>query len=177
MQYAEFRSDRSLNAKVGFGFPLFAVAIFYVALFGSEEQLLRSGVQRGGAFVKLIEQVIGWDLFSALMVAFGAWMLVYSVVSLWKAIDPTPDVSALADRLEFHPAVKRSASTYDDVSHWSVEIVSGHPVLWIHLRQPYWSLQGLFRRKTIKLEGSADELTPLMNYFSLHPVMRGKSAE
>ena len=103
--------------------------------------------------MRLIEQTIGWNGFSILLVCFGLWGAFYSLVSFWKAVVSTPDVTALNDHLEFHPAVKLAPVEYEEISHWSIEFVSGHPVLWIHLFEPYWSLQGLFKRKTIKLEG------------------------
>ena len=101
-------------------------------------------------------------------------MAVYGVVSLWKAIDATPDVTAFENRLEFHPAVRRTHVQYNEISHWSIEIVSGHPVLWLYFNEPYWSLQGLFKRKTVKLEGGREDLEPLVNFFSRHPIMSGK---
>ncbi len=109
-----------------------------------------------------------------LMLLFGAWLSVYSVVSLWKAFDGTADVTATAGGLRFHPAVRASPASYDELSHWRMEMVSGHPVLWLHFHDAYWSLQGLFKRKTVKLEGGREDLEPLVTYFSQHPVMRGK---
>jgi hypothetical protein len=113
-------------------------------------------------------------LFLVLLALFGIWAANYAVVSLWKAMDATPDVTAFEDRLEFHPAVRRSAATYDEISHWSVETVNGHPVLWIHFFEPYWSLQGLFKRRTVKLEGDRDQLMPLVDFFAHHPDMSEK---
>lgn len=131
-------------------------------------------MRRGGGIMKLIEQTIGWNVFSVLMIAFGVWAGIYAIVSLWKAIDTTPDITAYSDHLSFHPAVKKSKLSYEDVSYWSVEYVSGHPVLWIHLLEPYWSLQGLWKRKTVKLEGDKEQLTPMFEYFSRHEIMREK---
>lgn len=172
--FAEFKSRRSSNALLGLGLLLIPVSTFYIAFFGSEGQLLGTRGRRGSGFLKLIEQTIGWDMFVVLMIVFGLWGIVYSIVLLWKAIDSTADVKALYEGLEFHPAVKNSPTSYDEVSHWSIEMVSGHPVVWIHLNESYWSLQGLFKRKTIKLEGDREQLMPLVDYFSHHPAMMNK---
>jgi hypothetical protein len=171
---AEFKSGRWSNALTGLGLLLIPVGVFYLAMFSTEDEFLGTRVRRGGGLIKMIEQTIGWELFTILMLAFGLWAAIYSIVSIWKAVDGTPDVMALYDRLEFHPAVRRSPAQYDDISHWSVEIVSGHPVLWINFIDSYWSLQGLFKRKTVKLEGDREQLTPLVDYFSRHPIMREK---
>jgi hypothetical protein len=108
------------------------------------------------------------------LLLFGGWLTVYAVVSLWKAFDGTADVTATPNRLDFHPVVRRLPASYDEISHWRIEMVSGHPVLWLHFHNSYWSLQGLFRRKSVKLEGSREDLEPLTNYFSRHPIMSGK---
>lgn len=172
--FAEFKSTRLSNFLLGIGLLIIPISTFYISFFGNEEKLLETRVRRGGGFIKLIEQTIGWELFVVLMIAFGIWGGVYSFVSIWKAIDAKPDVKALPDRLEFHPAVKRSSVSYDEVSHWSIEIVSGNPVVWIHLNEAYWSLQGLFKRKTIKLEGDREQVAPIVEYFSRHSTMNGK---
>lgn len=171
---AMFKGTRVANLALGLGFPLITFATFYLALYGNEAEFLQTRVRRGGGLIKLIEQSIGWGPFATLMLLFGCWCGVYGLVSLWKAVDSTPDVTAHQDQLEFHPAVRRATATYDEISHWCVEIVSGHPVLWIHFNEPYWSLQGLFRRKTVKLEGGKEQVGPLFEYFANHPIMSGK---
>jgi hypothetical protein len=168
IEHADFKSTRGSNLLLGLGLLIIPVSTFYIALFGNEDEFLGTRVRRGGGVMKLIEQTIGWELFAALLVAFGLWAAVYSVVSLWKAFDSTPDVRAYPDRVEFHPAVRRAPARYDEISHWSVEFVNGHPVLWIHFIEPYWSLQGLFRRRTVKLEGDKQQLEPLADYFARH---------
>jgi hypothetical protein len=139
----------------------------------NEESFLSSEVRRGGIF-KLIEQAVGWNIFAAGFCLFGLWIAVYAVVSIWKAYDPTPDVAATEAGLKFHPAVRRSPARYEEISNWSLEIVSGHPVLWIRFYKPYWSLQGLFRRTAVKLEGGREQLKPLVDFFAHHSLMRTK---
>lgn len=170
---AEFRSSRFTNTFLGVGLLALSACAFFLPFYSSEKDVLNSHVRKGG-IIKLIEQAIGWETFSVLMMLFGVWLAIYGIVSLWKALDPRPDVAAGSERMEFHPAVKRNASSYGEVSHWRVEIVSNNPVLWIHLFEPYWSLQGLFKRKTIKLEGGHDQIAPLAEYFARHPVMSEK---
>lgn len=172
-EQAEFKSSRVSNLSLGIGLLALAGCFVWLVGFSSEDDLLNSHARKSGIF-KLIEQAIGWPAFCFLMACFGLWLLVYSVVHIWKGLDATPDVTALPNRIEFHPAVRRTAASYDDISHWSIEYVSGHPVVWIHLHQAYWSLQGLFKRKTIKLEGGREKLTPLIDYFSRHQVMGQK---
>ncbi|WP_422059783.1 hypothetical protein [Sphingopyxis sp.] len=173
MDYAEFRSTRASNALTGLGLLSFTACVVYVGFFMNETEFLGTRARRGG-FLKIIEQTIGWELFVALLLAFAAWAAVYGVVSLWKAVDSTPDVTALPDRLEFHPAVRGAPASYSEISHWSVEIVSGHPVLWLHFHEKYWSLQGLWKRKTVKLEGDKEQVTPLFEFLCNHPIMREK---
>jgi hypothetical protein len=172
--HADFKSSRLSNFLTGLGLLIIPAFTFYLSLYESEEELLETRARRGGGFIKLIEQTVGWDLFVILMIAFGIWGGIYSIVSFWKAIDATPDLRALVDRIEFHPAVRNSSVTYNEVSHWFVEFVSGYPVVWIHFYEPYWSLQGLFKRKTIKLEGDKEKVRPIVGYFSRHPVMKRK---
>lgn len=173
-EQAEFKSSRTSNALLGLGILIIPVSTFYIAMFANEDEFLGTRVRRGGGLIKGIEQTIGWELFAILMIAFGVWGGIYSIVSFWKAIDPTPDVTAFQNGLEFHPAVRRSAVAYDDVSHWTVHFVSGHPVLTIYLFESYWSLQGLFKRRTVKLEGDKEQLAPLVDYFSRHQIMGEK---
>ena len=175
-EQAEFKSTRASNGVLGIGLLLLFGCILYVTLFGSEDELLGAHVRRGG-IIKLIEQAIGWPLFVALMLAFGTWVAAHGIASLWKAIDARPDVTARGDRLDFHPAVKGSASDYEDISHWSVRFEEGNPVVWIHFFDPYWSLQGFFKRRTLKLEGSREQLEPIVNFFGTHPVMAEKFSE
>lgn len=171
---AEFKLSRMSNALTGLGLLFLTACIFFVGFFVSESEFLGTRVRRGGGLLKLIEQTIGWELFVLLIAAFGLWAAVYAIVLLWKVADARPDVTAYEDRLEFHPAVRRSSASYDEVSHWLVEFVNGHPVLWIHFDEPYWSLQGLFKRKTLKLEGGREDLEPLFEFFAHHPTMAGK---
>jgi hypothetical protein len=151
---------------------MFALFACFVCLFGfvGEDDFLSARFRRGG-FLKLIEQIIGWQLFVFLMGAFALWCLNYGVVSIWKVIDGSPDVKAWDDRIEFHPAVKRTPVSYSDVQKWTLEHVSGHPVLRIYLKESYWSLQGLFKRRTIKLEGGKEDLEPLFSFFVSHHYM------
>ncbi|WP_294171738.1 hypothetical protein [uncultured Sphingomonas sp.] len=125
---------------------------------------------------ELIEQTIGWELSAGLLVLFGLWAAVYAIASLWKALNPVADVIAYEDRLEFHPAVRRAAASYDEISHWSIKASDGHPVVWLHFFEPYWSLQGLFERKPVKLEGGKEDVEPLVQFFARDPVMREKYA-
>ncbi|MFL6757513.1 MAG: hypothetical protein ACJ8EG_08050 [Sphingomicrobium sp.] len=173
-EQAEFKLSRASNALTGLGLLFLTACILFVTLFVSESEFLGTRIRRGGGLVKLVEQTIGWELFVCLMIAFGLWVAVYAIVLLWKVIDARADVTAHTDRLEFHPAVRRSSASYDEDSHWLVEFVSGHPVLWIHFHEPYWSLQGLFKRKTVKLEGGREDLEPLFEYFAHHPIMMEK---
>lgn len=172
---AEFKSTRVSNLILGVGLLVVAGSITWVIGFGSEAQLLQSSARKSG-FLKLIEQAVGWEVFRFGAICFALWILVYSIVSLWKGIDATPDVTALPECILFHPAVRRSAASYDDVSHWSIEIVNRNPVLWIHFKESYWSLQGLFKRRTVKLEGSEAQLESLTDFFSNHAIMGPKLA-
>lgn len=171
---AEFRSSRGYNALLGIGLAALAVVTAGLPFYASEQEFLGTRIRRGGGILKLIEQTIGWQLFTILMVAFGLWLAVYGVVHLWKAIDTTPDVSARQDQVDFHPAVRGSSASYHEISHWRLEFVSGHPVLWIHFHEPYWSLQGLFKRTTVKLEGGKEQIEPLVNFFARHEDMGQK---
>ena len=173
---AEFRLSRASSAFTGLGLLFLTASVFFVALFSNEAEFLHTRVRRGGGIMKLIEQTIGWELFALLLILCGLWAAVYAVVSLWKAISPVADVTAYDDRIEFHPAVRRAAASYEDISHWSIEHVSGHPVVWLHFLEPYWSLQGLFKRKTVKLEGGKEDVEPLVQFFARHPVMSEKFA-
>lgn len=170
---AEFKSSRFSNGVVGIGLLLLAAVIVAIPLMATEEEFLGSRARRGG-FLKLVEQSIGWELFTALLVGFAVWCAIYGIVHLWKALNTTPDVTALPDRLEFHPAVRRSPASYDEISHWSIGSESGNPVLWLHFHEPYWSLQGIYKRRTVKLEGGKREIEPLAYFFADHPVMGGK---
>ncbi|WP_152417347.1 hypothetical protein [Sandarakinorhabdus sp. AAP62] len=169
-----FKSKRTSNALLGISLFVLVGCVFYVALFTNEHDFLSTRVRRGGGLIKLIEQSIGWNAFVVLLILFSFWLTVYAIVALWKAIDGTPDVTAFPDRIEFHPSVRQSSALYDEISHWSIEIVSGHPVIWINFLESYWSLQGLFKRKTVKLEGSWEQLEPLVDFFSHHHDMGGK---
>jgi hypothetical protein len=173
MDQAVFKSGRVSSAFLGLGLLALVGCIGWMVLFMDEDRFLGSHTRRGG-IIKLIEASIGWPAFVVLMLLFGGWLTVYAAVSLWKALDGTADVTAMPDALHFHPAVRGSPASYDELSHWRIEMVSGHPVLWLHFHQAYWSLQGLVKRKTVKLEGGQEDLEPLVNYFSRHPVMNGK---
>ena len=151
----------------------FALVVLSIPILATEEEFLGTRVRRGG-ILKLIEQAIGWELFLALMVMFALLVGAWGIVHIWKAVNTTPDATALADRMEFHPAVRRTAVTYDEIAKWTVEYSNGNSILWLHFHKPYWSLQGLFRRKTVKLEGSREEIQPLDDFLSTHPVMRYK---
>lgn len=177
MDQAEFKSSRTSNILMGLGLIGLAGLIIWLPLYMSEEEFLNTRVRRGGGLIKMIEQTIGWELFSKLMLLFGVWCFVYGVVSLWKFFNTSADVTAFSDHIEFHPAVRRSSATYNDISHWRIEFVNGHPVLWLHFHEAHWSLQGLFKRKTIKLEGDKDQLSPLVEFFSQHHEMKGKFSE
>jgi hypothetical protein len=170
-EQAEFRGDRS--PVLGGGLVVLAGVFFALPLLMTEESFLNTRARRGG-FLKIIEQTIGWELFSLLMITFGVWVLAMGVAVLWKALNDTPDVTALEDRLEFHPAVRRAPASYDEVDYWRIEFESGNPVLRMHFFESHWSVQGIVRRKTVKLEGSTEDLEPLVGYFARHPVMSGK---
>jgi hypothetical protein len=172
--YTEFKSSRSSNLRTGLCLLLIPISTFYIALFLNEEDILATQGTRAARVVKDIEQAIGWELFVILLVAFGIWIGICAIVLLWKAIDPKADVKVLPDRLEFHPAVKSSSVLYDEVSHWSIHLVNGIHMISIHLEKSYWSLQGLFKRKTIWLKGDKEQLTQITEYFSRHTVMSGK---
>lgn len=155
---------------------LMALSILIVSLpfWITEERFLGTRVRRGGGLIKMIEQTLGWELFSLLMVIFGVMLAMWSIASIWKLIDDTPDVTAHPDHLEFHPAVRREPATYDDITHWSVEWVQGHPVLWLHFSERHWSLQGIYPRTTVKLEGGTEDLEELFAYLVRNDAMRPK---
>lgn len=167
---AEFRSTRVSNLMTGVGLLALTGCFLFIIGFVSESEFLGTRARKSGIF-KILEQAIGWEAFSFLMACFALWTFVYSFVHMWKGVDATPDVTAFPNHIEFHPAVRRTPAKYEDVSHWSIEQVSGHPVVSIFFEEPYWSLQGLVRRKTVKLEGSGEQLTPLVGYFVNHPTM------
>lgn len=171
---AEFKLSRGSSALTAVGLSFLTCCILFLPLYADEQRFLGTHIRRGGGLLKLIEQTIGWHAFVALMLLFGGWSAVYTVVTFWKVLDPTPDVTALPKELQFHPVVRRTPASYGEVSHWTIEIVSGHPVLWIHFLEPYWSLQGLFKRRTIKLEGGREEISPLVSFFTRHPIMARK---
>ena len=173
MDQAVFKSGRVSSAFLGLGLLAIVGCVGWLVVFMGEDRFLATHARRGG-IIKLVEQLIGWPAFVVLMLLFGGWIAVYSIVSLWKAFDGTADVTATPDGLQFHPAVRRTPATYDELLYWRIEIVSGHPVLWLHFDRSYWSLQGLFKRKSVKLEGRRKDLEPLVNYFSRHPIMHRK---
>ena len=171
MDSAEFKSTWSSNFFTGVGLVVLSGVFFWLPLYMTEDDFLHTRVRRGGGIIKLIEQTLGWELFSILMFVIGFSVAVMGLVSLWKAINTKPDARVLETHLEFHPAVHRHDLDYQDVSHWSIKFSNGHPVLWLHLLEPYWSLQGLYKRKTIKLEGDKDQLGPIVDFLLRHPIM------
>jgi hypothetical protein len=170
-EQATFRGDR--NLILAFFMLLLGVGCFIFPFFFNEDDILSSRARRSG-ILKLIEQTVGWELFCLLILVFGAWALAMGIAVLWKAIDSTPDVTATYEGMTFHPAVRRTPASYEDVDYWKIEIVSGHPVVWIYLFDSYWALQGMFPRKTVKLEGSREDLEPIVAYFDSHPEMAAK---
>lgn len=177
---AEFRAKRSEHLISAGLASVMSAAMFGAALTGTEDRLLQSRPRRGGGIVKLIEQTIGWDLFVMLMLTIGivaaVASLYFAVLFAWTTFDRRPDVRALQDRVEFHPALKASSTTYDQVLYWAVANDHGFPALVIHLKSGYWSFKGLLKRKTIRLEDKRERLEPLIGYFLRHPGMSAKFA-
>lgn len=157
---------------------LFLVVLGFVMvslpIWMTEADFLGTRVRRGGGIMKLIEQSIGWTGFSLLMGLIGLWCAAMGICALWKGLNRTPDVTAYPDRLEYHPAVRRDDTTYEEVSHWGVHFASGHPVITLHFYDSYWSLQGKWPRTTMVLEGGKEDLEQLFNYFAQHPIMSQK---
>lgn len=173
---AEIKFNRGSSLYTGLVLLMLAGIGWYISLFENEEDLLSSDARRAGIF-KLIEQAIGWGPFVALMLFFATFALVRSVIALWKAVDGRPVVAAKPDRLEFHPAVKRQSALYEEVSHWSAELDGDEPALCLHFVESFWSPQSLFKRKTVELAGSKEQLEPLFQFLSQHPDMQHKLAK
>lgn len=170
----EFSQPRMGVISAIIGFTILVGGPLYVALFMDEHEFLHAKMRRGGRIVKAIEQSVGWDNFAILTLAFALFTTVVFVVVLWKITDNTPDITAYHDRLYFHPAVRFNSANYDDISRWNVERSGGKSVLCIEFHESYWSLQGLYKRKNLKIESGSDELKPLTEFFSHHQEMRQK---
>lgn len=169
---ASFRSPD--GPLTGIGVVLLGLLTASVPIWLTEDGFLGARVRRGGGLLKMIEQTIGWPMFSLLMCLFGLWLIAMGAAILWKATDKKPDVTAYPDRIEFHPAVRREATSYDDLRSWSVRNASGHPVVTLRFYDKYWSLKGIFPRTSIVLEGGREDLEDLVNYLDRHPLARDK---
>jgi hypothetical protein len=170
LEKVEFRTSFGSNLLTGIGLALLSIGGIYWVTHGTEADLLNSHSRKGG-IIKLIEQVIGWDLFVILIIILAIVGLVYAIVSFWKAIDKKPDVAAFDDHLEFHPAIRMSPAGYDEISHWSAKREKDNFEMKIHFRESFWSLQNIVSKSFIKLEGSDSEISDILNFFSQHPTL------
>lgn len=172
---AESASFKSPDGPVtGFFLVLLGLLTTSLPIWMTESDFLGTRVRRGGGLIKLIEQTIGWPGFTLLMGLFGLWLTAMGVVGLWKVINSKPDVTAYPDRIEYHPAVRRDTTSYDDLYSWSIHAASGHPVVTLRFHDNYWSLKGIIPRKSIVLEGGNEDLEELVNYLDRHPIARDK---
>jgi hypothetical protein len=167
---AEFKTSTSSNLLTGIGLGLLSIGGIYWVTHTTEADLLNSHTRKGG-IVKLIEQIIGWDLFVILIILLAILALAYAAVSCWKAVDKKPDVSAFDEHLEFHPAVRMSPAGYDEISHWSAKKEEDHFEMKIHFRESFWSLQNIVSKTFIKVEGKEAEISDILNFFDQHPLL------
>lgn len=171
-EFIGLRAARTTNLGYTAMTAFFTAGLFWLAEFGSEKDLLKSHA-RGGGIVKLIEQLIGWELFSTMVLIAGFACAVATFFFLWKTVYTKPDLQAFDDGIDFHPAVKFTGVSYEDVDHWKVTKEDGL-VLTLQLHDSYWSLKGIVPRKTLKFERSEAELRPIVLFWYNHPVMGGK---
>jgi hypothetical protein len=167
---AEFKTSVSSNLLTGIGLAVLSIGGVYWVTHTTEADLLNSHSRKGG-IVKLIEQIIGWDLFVILIISLAVLGLAYAVVSCWKAVDKKPDVSVFDDHLEFHPAVRMSPAGFDEISHWSAKKEEDNFEMKIHFRESFWSLQNIVSRSFIKLQGKDPEISGILDFFDQHPLL------
>jgi hypothetical protein len=167
---AEFRTSFVGNLLTGIGLALLSIGGVYWVTHGTEADLLNSHSRKGG-IVKLIEQIIGWDLFVVLIIVLAILGFIYAAVSCWKAIDKKADVAAFDDHLEFHPAIRMSPAGYDEISHWSAKREKDNFEMKIHFHESFWSLQNIVNKSFIKLEGSDTEISGILDFFGQHPTL------
>lgn len=172
----EYRTPRGAAAMMALLLSAFAGGAVYVALWTSEEDLLNARVRRGGGLVKMVEQTIGWNAFVLLVLGIALLLAIYAVSYWWRAVDGRPDVTIHADRLQFPPAIRPKDALFDEVKSWAIEQVHGAPSIRMMFEQPYWSLQGLVPRKSLKIEGKPALLEPFIEKLVHHPVLGPKRA-
>jgi hypothetical protein len=167
---AEFKTSVSSNLLTGVGLSVLSVGGVYLVTHMTEADLLNTHSRRGG-IVKLIEQIVGWDLFVILIILLAILGLAYAVVSCWKVVDKKPDVSAFDEHLEFHPAVRMSPASYDEISHWSAKKEDDNFEMKIHFRESFWSPQNIVSKSFIKLQGNDSEISEILDFFDQHPLL------
>lgn len=116
------KSTRRLNAVMGVMLLLVSGCIFYAVPTLNESDLQNSQPIRGEGFLKLIVKLVGWHVFIVLLALYGLWNTLCAVMFLWLAVNKAPLVIALKDRIEFHPALRRSSASYNEVSSWTFNI-------------------------------------------------------
>lgn len=145
--------------------------ILTLPLWMTESDFLATRVRRGGGILKLIEQTIGWTTFSVLMMLLGVWCITLGFAALWKLFNRQPDLRAQSDKIEFHPALRRKSAKYNDIDYWTLHFASGHPVVTIYFVEKFWSLQSMWPRRSMVLEGGREDLEGLVEFFLHHPYM------
>ena len=165
---ASYRTPESLFC--GVLMLLVSLGILSVPLWMTEDELLDSNARRSGLF-KAVEQTIGWEAFSGLVIVIGIWVLSMAASLIWKAISGRPDVEAFADRIEFHPALRTRPARYDEIDRWSLQIAKGRVVLKLHFVSWFWSLQSKWPTKVLTIDAHPNDLDDLMQFLAKHPQM------
>jgi hypothetical protein len=167
------RSSRLGNIVLAILMLGMVAALVAMIVFWDNDSLFYTRDTHNQGLIKPFQRLIGWPAFLALVVLLGLWFLAYALVQIWKVIDTTPDVTATPSGLRFHPSMHKPAA-YGDVDHWSFEGRSKGAFLSIRFRDPYWSLQSLFRRRSMTINDTRANLQPLADYLLDQPEMKLK---
>jgi hypothetical protein len=165
----EVRSSRIGNVVLGLAAVGGVAVIVSMVILWDDDSLFFARDTRQPGIIKGFERLIGWEAFIALLAIAAVFFLFAAAVRFWKASDATAEVTATPTGLEFHPAVRRPAS-YADVVEWSCDGTR----LSIRFHEAYWSLQGIFPRRCVRVYGSRQKLEPLADYLRKQPGMKDK---
>ncbi len=165
------RLDNLFNGVIGMGAMLLSLWHAHWVTHSTEADLMDVN-SRMAVYIKLIEQLIGWDYFviSVLIIAvigmiFG---IIYTAGSFWRVVNSTPDIAVFDDYLEFHPAVRLSPARLSEVSHWSIETDKNLQKMRIYFFKSFWSMENIFAGNSIEIEGSEAAISEIKNFFNLN---------
>lgn len=182
--YVEFRMPRAQQIFSGILFLGLSPIFFMMVFFYSEAEFLNKRTTGKGGILKLLEQIIGWEAFTVLMTAIGVYFLYIALTAIRAGISRTPNVMAFREHMKFHPTVKTSPVSYDNVVSWSFGPHRSQSILtkhWFclsfHLDQPYWSKRLLIRRKKLEFACRKEQFHSIVEFLSQHPVMGPKRIE